>query len=229
MTKRIVVLTGAGMSAESGIKTFRDNDGLWRNHRVEEVASPVAWASDMDLVLEFYNLRRKQLLECNPNDGHLALARLEEKYDVQIITQNVDDLHERAGSTNVLHLHGELKKVRSTVDPSYVVEMDGWELKRGDTCPKGGQLRPHIVWFGEPVPNISIAAEIATTADIMLVIGTSMLVYPAAGLIHYAPVAAKKYYIDPGARVIGTVENLEIVNDKAGNALPLIVNDLLKL
>ena len=228
MTKRIVVLTGAGMSAESGIRTFRDNDGLWRNHRVEEVASPIAWASDMDLVLEFYNQRRKQLLECDPNAGHLALARLEEKYNVQIVTQNVDDLHERAGSTNVLHLHGELKKVRSTIDPSYVVEMEGWELKKGDTCPKGGQLRPHIVWFGEPVPNISLAAEIVVTADIMLVIGTSMLVYPAAGLIHYAPMEAKKYYIDPGAREIGTVENLEIITEKAGTGVPALVDILLQ-
>jgi NAD-dependent deacetylase len=228
MSKRIVILTGAGMSAESGIKTFRDNDGLWRNHRVEEVASPIAWNADMDLVLEFYNQRRKQLHECDPNAGHIALAKLEEKYDVQIITQNVDDLHERAGSTNVLHLHGELKKVRSTIDPSYVVELDGWELKRGDLCPKGGQLRPHIVWFGESVLNISPAAEIATTADIMMVIGTSLQVYPAAGLIHYAPATAKKYYIDPAARDVGTVENLKVIVEKAGTGVPALVNELLK-
>lgn len=224
---RIVVLTGAGMSAESGIKTFRDNDGLWNNHRVEEVATPEAWAADMELVLEFYNQRRKQLLECSPNPAHYALAELQKKYDVQIITQNVDDLHERAGSKNVLHLHGELKKVRSVLDPGYVIEMDGWELKSGDTCPKGGQLRPHIVWFGEPVPNISLAAEIATRADIVMVIGTSMQVYPAAGLIHYTPVEAMKYYIDPAANENGMVENLQVIREKAGIAVPQLVNELL--
>ncbi|MCK5840099.1 MAG: NAD-dependent deacylase, partial [Bacteroidales bacterium] len=146
--KKIVVLTGAGISAESGIKTFRDQDGLWENYRIEEVASPIAWENNQELVLKFYNLRRKQLLEVSPNAGHIALVELEKKYDVQIITQNVDDLHERAGSGKVLHLHGELKKVRSTSDPSLVYELDGWELKRGDLCEKGSQLRPHIVWFG---------------------------------------------------------------------------------
>ena len=226
--KKVVVLTGAGMSAESGIKTFRDVNGLWRNHRVEEVASPEAWAADRELVLEFYNIRRKQLLECEPNAGHLALAELQQKYDVQIVTQNVDDLHERAGSENVLHLHGELRKVRSTLDPSYVVELDGWELKEGDKCPKGGQLRPHIVWFGEPVPNITPATEITTTADILLVIGTSMLVYPAAGLIHYAPVEAEKYYIDPAANENSMVENLKIIKEKAGISVPELVKELLK-
>jgi NAD-dependent deacetylase len=225
---RIVVLTGAGMSAESGIRTFRDNDGLWNDYRVEEVASPVAWEADMELVLEFYNQRRKQLLECEPNAGHYALAELEEKYDVQVITQNVDDLHERAGSRQVLHLHGELRKVRSVLDPSYVVELEGWELKIGDTCPKGGQLRPHIVWFGEPVPNISRAAEITTGADILMVIGTSMLVYPAAGLIHYAPVEAEKYYIDPAANENTLVQNLKVIREKAGMAVPALVEDLLK-
>ncbi len=227
MAKRIVVLTGAGMSAESGIKTFRDNDGLWENHRVEEVASPLAWASDMELVLEFYNQRRKQLLECEPNPAHYALVELQDKYDVQIITQNVDDLHERAGSTNVLHLHGELKKVRSEKDPGYVTELDGWELKRGDTCPKGGQLRPHIVWFGEAVPNISRAAEITTTADILMVIGTSMQVYPAAGLVHYAPVEARKYYIDPAAHEYSMLENLKVIQEKAGVGVPELVKELL--
>lgn len=216
------------MSAESGLKTFRDNDGLWNNHRVEEVASPVAWASDMELVLEFYNQRRKQLMEVHPNAGHLALVKLEEKYDVQIVTQNVDDLHERAGSSNILHLHGELKKVRSTVDPSLVFELDGWELKDGDTCPKGSQLRPHIVWFGEPVPNISMAAEIVTTADILLIIGTSMLVYPAAGLVHYAPVDCDKYYIDPNAHENSMLSNLTVIAEKAGTGVPELVEKLLK-
>jgi len=225
---RIVVLTGAGMSAESGIRTFREIDGLWNNYRVEEVASPEAWESDMNLVLEFYNQRRKQLLECEPNAGHYALAELQEAYDVQIITQNVDDLHERAGSKQVLHLHGEIRKARSVIDPSYVVELEGWELKAGDTCPKGGQLRPHIVWFGEPVPNISRAAEFTTQADILMVIGTSMLVYPAAGLIHYAPPEAEKYYIDPAANENTVVQNLEVIREKAGTAVPELVNALMK-
>lgn len=228
MKKRIVVLTGAGMSAESGLKTFRDNDGLWNNYRVEEVASPIAWNNNMDLVLEFYNQRRKQLYEVEPNVGHLALMRLEEKYDVQIITQNVDDLHERAGSSNVLHLHGELKKVRSTIDPGMVFELDGWELKKGDKCPKGSQLRPHIVWFGEPVPNISRAAEIATTADVLMVIGTSLQVYPAAGLVHYAPVESTKYYIDPAAFQTSMLENLTVIREKAGEAVPGVVDELLR-
>lgn len=227
MSKRIVVLTGAGVSAESGLKTFRDNDGLWNNHRVEEVATPEAWAADRELVLEFYNQRRKQLFECEPNPAHYALAELQEKYDVQIITQNVDDLHERAGSRQVLHLHGELKKVRSTIDPDYVTELPGWELKAGDYCPKGGQLRPHIVWFGEPVPNISLAAEIARTADILMVIGTSMQVYPAAGLIHYAPVESMKYYIDPAAHENRMVENLKTIREKAGIGVPELVKELL--
>ncbi len=228
MPERIVVLSGAGMSAESGLKTFRDNDGLWNSHRVEDVATPEAWETDMELVLEFYNQRRKQLLECKPNPAHYALARLEEKYDVQIITQNVDDLHERAGSSNVLHLHGELRKVRSTLDPSLVFELDGWELKAGDKCPKGSQLRPHIVWFGEAVPNISPAAEIAVSADIVIVIGTSMKVYPAAGLIHYAPVESEKYYIDPGAFENSMVSNMKIIRDKAGIAMPELAEELLK-
>lgn len=225
--KKIVVLSGAGMSAESGLKTFRDNNGLWNNYRVEEVATPEAWAADMELVLEFYNQRRKQLLECSPNAGHTALVELERKYDVQVITQNVDDLHERAGSTKVLHLHGELKKARSTLDPSYIVEVDGWELRAGDTCPRGGQLRPHIVWFGEPVPNITRAAEITTTADILLVIGTSLQVYPAAGLIHYAPGECRKYYIDPAAHENNMISNLRVIREKAGQGMPALVKELL--
>jgi NAD-dependent deacetylase len=228
MQKRIVVLSGAGVSAESGLKTFRDNDGLWNNHRIEEVATPEAWAADMDLVLDFYNQRRKQLMECEPNLAHYAIAALEEKYDVQIVTQNVDDLHERAGSSNVLHLHGELKKVRSSIDPSLVFELDGWELKAGDKCPRGSQLRPHIVWFGEAVPNITIGAEIARTADILMIVGTSLQVYPAAGLVHYAPEESMKYYIDPAAFESSTVSNLTIVKEKAGEALPTLVEEMLK-
>lgn len=225
--KNLVVLTGAGMSAESGVKTFRDHDGLWENHRVEEVATFEAWQRNPELVMEFYNQRRKQLFEVNPNSGHLALVKLEEKYNVQIITQNVDDLHERAGSKNVLHLHGELKKVRSSVDPTLVYSLDNWELKLGDKCEKGSQLRPHIVWFGEPVDMIIPAVEIVSKADIVLVIGTSMVVYPAAGLINYVNSAAPKYYIDPKAFSIPGVSNLKVIRKKAGEGVPEIVDLLL--
>jgi NAD-dependent deacetylase len=227
MQKRIVVLSGAGMSAESGLQTFRDNNGLWNNYRVEEVATPEAWLHNMPLVIEFYNQRRKQLFECEPNAAHYALAALEDKYDVRIITQNVDDLHERAGSTHVLHLHGELRKIRSSIDPDYVIEMEGWELKQGDKCPRGSQMRPHIVWFGEPVPNIHIAAEMATSADILIVVGTSLQVYPAAGLVHFAPVESPKYYIDPAAANNSMLSNLTVIRDKAGIALPKLAEDLL--
>ena len=168
--KTIVVLTGAGISAESGCNTFRDNNGLWRKHRVEEVASPYAWQHNPQMVMDFYNERRKKLFDAKPNAGHTALVKLESKYQVEIITQNVDDLHERAGSSNVYHLHGELKKARSTVDPGLIYELDEWELKMGDLCEKGSQLRPHIVWFGEPVPMFEKAVEIAKTADIFIVI-----------------------------------------------------------
>lgn len=226
--KRIVVLSGAGMSAESGVKTFRDHDGLWNNHRIEEVASPQAWLQDMDMVLEFYNQRRKQLYEVEPNAAHKALVRLEEHFDVQIVTQNVDDLHERAGSSNVLHLHGELKKVRSTVDPDLVYKLEGWELKRGDLCEKGSQLRPHIVWFGEAVPQIIPAAELAVSADLFIVIGTSLLVYPAAGLIHYVAEGAPKFLVDPNASTSMTIQNLTVIRDKAGEALPGLVDKLIK-
>ncbi len=226
--KNIVVLSGAGMSAESGVKTFRDDDGLWQNHRFEDVASPIAWQRDPELVLEFYNQRRKQLFEVEPNAGHLALVKLEEKFDVQIVTQNVDDLHERAGSTNVLHLHGELKKVRSTVDPNLVYTMDQWELKLGDTCEKGSQLRPHIVWFGEPVDMIGPAVEIVSTADILIVIGTSMVVYPAASLINYVKDDIPKYYIDPKAFQVHGISKLEIIAKKAGEGVTGLVEQLLQ-
>lgn len=226
--KKVVVLTGAGVSAESGLKTFRDHDGLWHNHRVEDVATPEAWLRDMDLVLEFYNERRKGLLEAQPNPAHRALAKLEEKYDVQVITQNVDDLHERGGSTKVMHLHGELKKARSTADPSLVYDIKGWELKRGDLCEKGSQLRPHIVWFGEPVPLIVEAADLCTRADILLVIGTSLQVYPAAGLIHYVFQGAPKYLVDPKAVAVSLVENLTVIRKTAGEGVPELVDRLLE-
>jgi NAD-dependent deacetylase len=225
--KKIAVLTGAGVSAESGLKTFRDNDGLWHNHRVEDVATPEAWERDMDLVNLFYNERRKNLAEAQPNAAHKALAKLEDKYDVKIITQNVDDLHERGGSTKVLHLHGELKKVRSTADPSLVYELKGWELKRGDLCEKGSQLRPQIVWFGEPVPLIGEAARQVEEADILIIIGTSLQVYPAAGLIHYAFAGAPKYYIDPKVSAVPFIPMLEIIPKTAGEGVPELVDRLL--
>ncbi len=225
--KKVVVLSGAGISAESGISTFRDSGGLWENYRIEEVATYDAWVRNQGLVLDFYNQRRKQLHEVAPNAGHYALVKLEQKYDVQIITQNVDDLHEQAGSKNVLHLHGELKKVRSTTDPNLVYELDGWELKKGDVCEKGSQLRPHIVWFGEPVPMIVPAAELSSKADIFIVVGTSMLVYPAAGLIDYVPARVPKYLVDPNAKEIRHISNLNVVAEKAGTGLVKLVDELL--
>ena len=225
--KKLIILSGAGMSAESGVKTFRDDDGLWQNHRFEDVASPIAWQNDPELVMEFYNQRRKQLFEVEPNPGHRALVLLEEKFDVRIITQNVDDLHERAGSSNVLHLHGELKKVRSTIDPNLVYTMDQWELKMGDKCEKGSQLRPHIVWFGEAVDMIGPAVEIVSKADIVLVIGTSMVVYPAAGLINYVSDDVPKFYVDPKAFQVSGISNLEVIRKKAGVGVPELVDRLL--
>jgi len=225
--KRIVVLTGAGVSAESGIQTFRDGDGLWNKYRFEELASPQAWGRDPKLVQDFYNWRRKIVWEAEPNEGHKALVRLEEKYDVQIITQNVDDLHERAGSKNILHLHGEIRKARSTVDSNLVYDLDTWELKMGDKCEKGSQLRPHIVWFGESVPMIEPAAEISSTANIFIVIGTSMVVYPAASLIIYAKQDIPKYYVDPKAFQVSGVSNLEVIKKTGGEGVPELVNKLL--
>jgi len=194
--KHIVILTGAGMSAESGIKTFRDADGLWEGHDVMEVASPQGFAANPELVLDFYNQRRKQLLQVNPNAAHIALANLEHQYNISIITQNVDDLHERAGSSNVIHLHGELFKVESTYDDT---DVKVWktDLILGDKCKKGYQLRPSIVWFGEAVPMIDTAINICQTADVLIIIGTSMQVYPAASLMHYVNPDTSIYYIDP--------------------------------
>jgi len=229
MNKKIVVLTGAGVSAESGIRTFRDSWGLWEEYKIEDVATFDAWVRNPVLVLEFYNQRRKQLCEVSPNLAHFALVKLEEKYDVRIITQNVDDLHERAGSTNVMHLHGELKKARSTKDPELVYEIEGWELKIGDKCEKGSQLRPHIVWFGEAVPMIEPASELASEADIFIVIGTSLNVYPAAGLIHYVPAGSPKYLVDPNAVYLQGIPNLSILQEKAGTGVPLLVERLLSL
>ena len=224
--KKLVILTGAGMSAESGIKTFRDMGGLWEQYDIMEVASPEGWAKHPEVVLEFYNQRRKQLFESSPNKGHLELAKMEKDFNVEIITQNVDDLHERAGSTSVLHLHGELKKARSTADPSLVYELGHWELKLGDKCEKGSQLRPHVVWFGEPVPAISEAEKIVKKADIFVVIGTSLNVYPAAGLLWHVPPGVPIYLIDPGEMNIGRGLNVKHIKKKASEGILELKNIL---
>jgi NAD-dependent deacetylase len=209
--KHIVVLSGAGISAESGLKTFRDNDGLWENHRVEEVATPEAWRRDRALVLRFYNERRKALLAAEPNDGHRIIAGWEKDHRVTVVTQNVDDLHERAGSTSVIHLHGELMKARSTADAQLVYPLTGWELKEGDRCEKGAQLRPHIVWFGEEVPLMAEAEAVVATADVLVVVGSSLQVYPAAGLAFSAPPGARRILIDPRPAVAEGFETLAAV------------------
>lgn len=199
----LVVLSGAGMSAESGIATFRGSDGLWEGHRVEEVASPEGFAANPELVLDFYNQRRRQIVAASPNEGHQALARLERIFDVHVVTQNVDDLHERGGSTNVMHLHGEIRKARSVADETLVVPIEGTELNVGDCGPDGAQLRPHIVWFGEAVPLIESAMDVVSQADVLVVVGTSLQVYPAAGLVGYAPANAPIHVIDPHAPIEG--------------------------
>lgn len=211
--KHIVVLTGAGMSAESGLKTFRDANGLWEGHNVTEVATPEGFAKNPEMVLEFYNQRRRQLLEVEPNSGHMDLAKLEKNYRVTIITQNVDDLHERSGSSNVIHLHGELLKVRSTFDSTDILNWKT-DLVLGDTCKKGYQLRPHIVWFGEAVPMIDKAVDVCMNADILIIVGTSMQVYPAASLIHYVPENTPTYYIDPKPAMESNY-NLNVITEKA--------------
>lgn len=190
------------MSAESGIPTFRGAHGLWENHRIEDVASPEAWTKDRELVLRFYNERRQRMRACQPNAGHRGLAALEHDFDVTVITQNVDDLHGRAGSTRVIHLHGELTKSRSTLDSRLVYEIDGWELKVGDVCARGSQLRPHIVWFGEAVPMLDAAIDAVRAADVLAIIGTSLTVYPAASLIDFARGDARIYLIDPAPPAI---------------------------
>jgi len=206
MKKKLVVLTGAGISAESGIKTFRDSDGLWEGHDVMEVATPEGWRKNQELVLDFYNKRRQQLKEVEPNLGHKILAELEQDFDVHIITQNVDDLHERAGSTKVLHLHGELLKVRSIQNRNHILDWTE-DLYTGDFDENGLQLRPHIVWFGEDVPALEEAIEITETADYFAVIGTSLQVYPAAGLISYTYSITPVFYIDPKPIAIPNIQN----------------------
>jgi NAD-dependent deacetylase len=213
--KLLVVLTGAGMSAESGLKTFRDHDGLWEGYNVADVATPEAWERDPEMVQEFYNMRRKNVLEAEPNAAHYALAGLEKDFDVHIITQNIDDLHERGGSSNVLHLHGIITKAQSSINPDLLYDIDGWELKMGERCALGSQKRPHVVWFGEPVPMIAAAAELVSKADILVVIGSSLQVYPAAGLVNYFPAGRPCYVIDPGAPVMSTRSGLVMIRKKA--------------
>ena len=229
MNKKIVVLTGAGISAESGISTFRDSDGLWEGHDVMEVASPIGWKKNKALVLDFYNQRRRQLLNVQPNKGHLALVELENQFDVSIITQNVDDLHERAGSKKVIHLHGELLKVRSTKDENLIYDWKH-DILDTDKCEKGAELRPHIVWFGEEVPMMEFAISEIISADIVIIVGTSMIVYPAAGLVRYAPKFAQLYYVDPKPNVSPELSNkptLKIINKNATIGLPKLVEELL--
>jgi len=217
--KNLVVLTGAGMSAESGIKTFRESNGLWEEYDITEVATPEAWQKNPVLVQNFYNARRKELLSAKPNAGHQGLADLESRFQVHIITQNIDDLHERAGSTHVLHLHGELRKSRSTYNPDHIYDIDGWELKMSDRGEDGYPLRPHIVWFGESVPNLEQAIREVEKADIFLIIGTSMQVYPAAGLIHYVPESAPVYLIDPNETAVHPQAKIEFIRMKAGEGV----------
>lgn len=227
MKKKVVVLTGAGVSAESGISTFRDSDGLWEHYRVEDVATYDAYQRNPQLVLDFYNQRRRELFKAEPNEAHRQLVRLEEKYDVHIVTQNIDNLHERAGSSQVLHLHGELTKGRSDRDENLIVEIGDREIHLGDKAPDGAQLRPHIVWFGEAVPNIEPATELCEQADYFIVIGTSMAVYPAAGLIHYVPRGVPCYVVDPKAVPIS--RPVTIVQEKAGTGVKKVVDQLLAL
>ncbi|WP_077919801.1 NAD-dependent deacylase [Spirosoma sp. 209] len=225
--KKIVVLSGAGVSAESGIPTFRASDGLWENHRIEDVATPDAWRRNRALVQDFYNQRRKQALQVQPNAGHYALVRLEEQYDVTIVTQNVDNLHEKAGSSTVVHLHGELFKARSTVDESLVYSMDGWELKEGDLCEKGSQLRPHIVWFGEAVPMMDMAMDIAGEADIFIVVGTSLNVYPAAGLVYGVRKGVPVYVVDPHTPSMRKTSEVTFIQEPATVGLTQLADQLL--
>ena len=224
--KKLVVLTGAGISAESGLRTFRDAGGLWEGHDVTEVASPEGWKANRALVLDFYNQRRKQALEAKPNRGHLALAELEKNFEVVIVTQNVDNLHEKAGSTHVLHLHGELFKSRSTLDESLVYDIEGWELNEGDKGEKGSQLRPHIVWFGEMVPLMDKAILETYQADVLLVVGTSLLVYPAAGLVNYVSAGTPIFVVAPQRPEI-SMANVTFFEESATMGVPKVSRHLI--
>jgi NAD-dependent deacetylase len=225
--KKIVILTGAGVSAESGLRTFRDTDGLWEGYDVQEVATPQAWQRNPVLVQDFYNMRRKATIAAKPNAAHHALAELEEKYEVTIITQNIDDLHERAGSTNVVHLHGIITRAQSSKNPSLTYPIDGWELKMGELCELGSQLRAHVVWFGEDVPMIEPSLRICANAELFILVGSSLAVYPAAGLINYVPDNVPKYVIDPNIPDIGRLNSMIKIEAKATVGVPELVNKLL--
>lgn len=217
--KHLVVFSGSGISAESGIPTFRDSGGLWEGYHVEDVATPEAWERDPHLVQDFYNQRRKQALQAIPNTGHQVIAELEQHFNVSVITQNVDNLHERAGSSQVTHLHGNLFESRSTIDENLVYPIEGWELKMGALCEKGSQLRPNIVWFGEMVPMIEVAAKIVSKADIFIVVGTSLVVYPAAGLVDYAPYDTPFFVIDPKPVTLYKTDGITQILANAGKGL----------
>jgi len=223
--KKVIVFTGAGISAESGIKTFRDNDGLWESYNIEEVATPEAWIKNPKLVLKFYNERRKQVLDTKPNKGHFELVKLEDKFNVQIITQNIDDLHERAGSKNILHLHGEILKSRSTFNNS-IYNVEGAKLNFGDLCENKSQLRPDIVWFGEAVPNMIKAEKLCKDAEILIIIGTSLSVYPAANILDFVPSNCKKYIIDPNKSTLFNNQNVTLIQKKASIGIPILANIL---
>jgi NAD-dependent deacetylase len=224
---KLVILTGAGMSSESGIRTFRDSGGLWEEYDVTEVATPMAWSKNRDLVLRFYNERRRQLADCKPNAGHIGLAALEKYFEVHIITQNIDNLHERAGSTKVLHLHGELTKARSTSDQALVYDIGFKDINPSDNCEKGSQLRPHIVWFGEAVPMMDEALKITAEADIFVVVGSSLNVYPAAGLIGYAPDHASLWLIDPNDVYVPVNKKVEVIKEKASEGVAILTKKLI--
>lgn len=226
--KHVVVFTGAGISAESGIRTFRDSNGLWEEYRIEDVATPEAWQKNPVLVTNFYNERRKQVMQAKPNDAHKALAELEKHFKATVITQNVDDLHERGGSSEVIHLHGEIMKLRSVQDPSLIYSLKDWEVTADAQNESGHILRPHIVWFGEMVPKMDEAVFMTMKADIFIIIGSSLEVYPAAGLVQYAPEQSEKYLIDPHAKEIQGVENLKIIKKTAVQAVPELVKKLIE-
>lgn len=226
--KRLVIFTGAGISAESGLKTFRDQGGLWEQYRIEDVATFDAWTKNMPLVIDFYNQRRKQVMEAKPNAAHKFIADLQKDFDVHIITQNIDDLHERAGSKKVLHLHGEIMKVRSSVDENLVYPINKSEIKIGERCEKGSQLRPHIVWFGEMVPEMENAYMIAEKAELFVVVGTSLNVYPAAGLLNYVNLNTPKWLVDPGEFNLDYIRNLKHIKATAVNGVDELKKELLK-
>ncbi|HKL34405.1 MAG TPA: NAD-dependent deacylase [Tangfeifania sp.] len=228
MKKKLVILSGSGISQESGLKTFRDMGGLWEQYDVTEVASPEAWKRDPELVMRFYNERRKQLWEAKPNAGHSGIAELEDWFDVDVITQNVDDLHEQAGSSRVIHLHGELRKARSTADPKLIYTLKNWELKLGDCCEKGSQLRPHIVWFGESVDELQRAIPIVENADILVVVGTSLVVYPAAGLVNHTKPNIPIFVVDPHSPEM-YLKNVTYIQEKAGTGVQVLKSKLEKL